>query len=1176
MRLRRLDIRQLPGIDRPFAVEFEGAGIQVVVGPNGIGKSSLCRAAEALYWPDRGPAARISVTGRFEIDGAVWQAEREGPELRWSVDGETRTAPALPPSRYHDCFFLRLRSLLHPSAEQTGGMAREIHRQMWGGVDLQQVATGLQWQEQPRRGLRERKEFDEARQQLRAAESEQQQLQQQADRRRELRDALAAAEAAARRAPAVDRAISLAKRVGEHAALAAELAAFPAALARLSGEEGQRAAELTERIERNRERIAAADTALAAAREAAAAADLTQELPEAELAALVERARALGRLEPEVGRAGEEARAARAELAAARAALGGHPGDTAGLDLADHAAWFRFLRDAGAARLRRETLRERLRLLADGEAPAAAERCERLAEAAGFLRAWLRAPAPDGWRDRLRRRRRWALAALLSAAAALLPALLLSPWFALLAAALLGFLAAIPLLPGSSAAAAAGRAEAERGLAGLAVDPPAAWEVAGVEARLRDLEREWAGLEAGRQRARDREAERQRLESELAARAPQEAELAAEREALRARLGVGDERLDSDLVDLARALDGLRMARGRSEAADAQLAARRERRDAMLADLAESLERHGEPRPGDAAAAEAGAAHLRERHRRRQEALARETAALRQRREAVAEREAGEHALWGIYAGAGLEAGDAAGLAALLDSLPAYRQLAERVARLDHQNTLDRDELERVGEASLAAMSRAELMTVQATVAAAGEEAAALREEIAAISARVDAAREAHALRDRIAACEQQRQLLAGRREVDLTAAAGRFLLAAVEREYEQTQMPRVLDRARGHFFAFARHSHQLRLRREDGTPRLVAMDVASRQQRELDELSDGTRVQLLLATRLAFAEEVEQGRILPLFLDEALDHSDPERFEAIAGSLGRIAVDPARQILVLTSDPLDVERLRRGLAADDRLDALAAPVDLGRLRRAAATPAADLLLPPPAVIPHPAGLSVAAYGRLLSVPAFAPAAGASAQHLLYLLPDDLVSLHSLLAAGIATAGQWRQVAGTALAEQLCAGATTPAVLSGRVDLLQPFCALHRIGRGRPVGRDELRESGAISDHYFDPIVALAAELGGDAVRLLAALRDRADPRLRGFRSGKVEQLEEFLRDEGCLDDRPVLEEAALRLRLLAEPSAAVLGAEAVAACLHGWWHWAEGEGTRGEGTRGEGSKVTG
>ena len=124
----------------------------------------------------------------------------------------------------------------------------------------------------------------------------------------------------------------------------------------------------------------------------------------------------------------------------------------------------------------------------------------------------------------------------------------------------------------------------------------------------------------------------------------------------------------------------------------------------------------------------------------------------------------------------------------------------------------------------------------------------------------------------------------------------------ASKRNIEQTQLPRVFERARNHFSEFTHHNYELRLSKEAMSPRLFAVDLSSGEGRELDELSDGTRAQLLLAARITFAEEVEHGQVLPLFLDEALDQSDPARFVAIVRGLGRVAEDQGRQIFYLTS----------------------------------------------------------------------------------------------------------------------------------------------------------------------------------------------------------------------------------------------------------------------------------
>lgn len=71
-------------------------------------------------------------------------------------------------------------------------------------------------------------------------------------------------------------------------------------------------------------------------------------------------------------------------------------------------------------------------------------------------------------------------------------------------------------------------------------------------------------------------------------------------------------------------------------------------------------------------------------------------------------------------------------------------------------------------------------------------------------------------------------------------------------------------------------------------------------QEEGLDILSGGTREQLAVLTRLAFARLfVRAGRPVPVILDDALVHSDDDRIEAMFTALHRVAQD--QQIIVLT-----------------------------------------------------------------------------------------------------------------------------------------------------------------------------------------------------------------------------------------------------------------------------------
>ena len=510
-----------------------------------------------------------------------------------------------------------------------------------------------------------------------------------------------------------------------------------------------------------------------------------------------------------------------------------------------------------------------------------------------------------------------------------------------------------------------------------------------------------------------------------------------------------------------------------------------------------------------------------------------------------------------IYAGASLDDGDLPGLTGLLNVLPGYRDLRETATRLKGQIKLDRDELVKAGDAELADLDRERLTRLAQELSAEAEKADGLRDDIAEINAQVSEAKRGRNLQDLIVRQERARAELRDRRDEAIFSAAGKFLLASVEHEHEQSQMPRVFERARGHFSTFTHHGFELRLGRGTKSPRLFAVDLRNRESRELDELSDGTRAQLLLAARMAFAEEVEQGRTLPLFLDEALDQSDPARFEAIARSLGRIADDQGRQIFYLTSDPLDRDRIRTALEAEGC--AIAAEIDLGLARRGAngVTEPLSLEIPQQPAIPEPEGMSPEEYAVMLGVPAFLPTLGFARQHFFYLLSDDLDLLYALLKCGIEQAGQWRSVSGSPLANRLTSSSTSPEGIEQRVSLLEVFCEAWNQGRGRLVDRDVLVRSRAVSDRFLDRVADTAGELGGNSDKLLAAINARDDPRLRGFRKKSADNLEEFLRDNRYLDDRPILDESDLRLRVLASPPANMLADGVVSTCLSRWWIWA-------------------
>ncbi len=1158
MILKRLAINRLPGIDQPFEIEAAEPGIHVIFGPNGIGKSSICRAVEGLYWGDRGSSRKTSVNGEFEWDGETWRGEREGSTVRWSRGDEGNVSPNLPPSHNYRCFFLHLRDLVDPSLESTVDIASEIRRQMSGGFDLDGIASDLFPPVTRNRSRRERNRFNDALTGVQRAEAEQSGLQQRVDQLEELKTQLEEAENAASRLTHVDRAIGLAKRRNDLAGIKEQFKALPGALENLTGKECDDVEEHQKQLTTLEERARELESELHQARAKQKESGLVSSLDQADLATWRDQADELVRIEQELEAAKTDHEKARKKLASALAAIGGDNIDNPALSLPDHGELFEFLRASHSHDTRVGAIRERLRLFEGLDPPEESEQdIDKFRNAAEALRSWLRVSQRESLAVRLRSRRPWLVLAfaLLSAGAGL--AYLIDPLLAAIAGMGAGIGLAAWFLGNERGSLREGLA-AQATYEDLGLEEPAHWDVPSVGSALRSLESKIARLEASLKRARDRDVERNSLKNQLNGLVDDKNTLETRRQELQATLGLEKLPPDAELVDFARALDQLRLARGEYEAATGKVQGLKNSHTGKLTELAHILEHHGEPQPAGAAAAKARLNKLSDRNSRLEKALADERQAKGQLEQNTADGDSTLASISRIYAEAGLGDGDLHGLTSLLGALPQYHGLKKQRTGLRSQIELDRTELKKAGESGLSDLDGQSLEQLKKELAHAAPQARDLRNGIADVTALTKQARRGNNMQDLIAAREEARANLQDLRDEALFATAGDFLVGDVEQEYEQTRMPRVFERARDHFSLFTFHNYELRLEKGDGSPRLFATDLIRGQKRELDELSDGTRAQLLLAARIAFAEEVEQGKVLPLFLDEALDQSDPQRFEAIVQSLGRVALDQGRQIFYLTSDPLDVDRIRNALDKESR--EIAAAIDLGRIRTGAETvsgPQALTVDPPPA-IPAPGGRSSEEYGAALAVPAFRPALGFAQQHMFYILWDDMELLHDFLTNGIERAGQWKTVSDTLLAERLGSRSIAAEEISLRLDLLDVYCELWKQGRGRPVDIDTLHDSGILTQRYLDVVAAITKELAGDPEQLLAVLAGRQDPRLKGFRMDSVERLRNYLAEHQYLDERPVLTERELRLHALATPAANKLGSSVANACVQRWWSWTE------------------
>ncbi len=1117
MKLRRLHIRRLPGLDEGLAFDELAPGLNLVHGPNGSGKTSLCRALRALLWPELDEVASPTLEAAFDEADAALLARRDGrAPTSWQSAGLDVAPPHLPEAHLAHCYTISAPELLQfDQARSDAEVAAAMRRQLAGGFDFEELERGS-LHVGARHGQTERGRLEEAKKDEAEKRRAQRALADQENALAELELRRDAARDAAKRTVVLENKLALHAAEDELAAHERLLETrYPAALRELSGGESDALARLDEE---GRELDELRGTAVAARRAAEAELESVRMAgePAQDPSALLESAQAHVELDEERRRvAGERAGGdgALAELAARLGAV--EPERVPSPEAIDEAA--RAIEEHAALRAREEQLRERL--ASHGEVDAdAPERAERLERGQRELDAGLdeAEPAPT--------RGPWiavALAVVVAVAGAW--SFTSSPWLGagLLGAGVLGAGLAVGLESGARRRRRASeerRAHARKRYLELGLEAPESWERGAVRARQRQSAAAIDTLRraghAAERRAADERALAE-LEGAVSALEVRVAELASEH-GLGPRLGaltlaslLGDLREHGRLV---REREGLL---ARESALEAEAAA-------LRASLVTPLERGGLTVPAEARALRAALVSWADRQRRWREAAER----VRDTAEALTALEARgkEHAarVAELAARVGVEADERMELERRIALLPSWREdlatlhtlrgkVEERRAALpDGDSVLDDADL-----------LRTELAAARATAG----ELSALEESLTSTRTLIAKAREGHTLERALAATATARAELETCLETELDRAAGSFLLARARQQQEKESLPRLVQEAARLFARFTGQRYELTLASEGAG--LSAIDRDTGHGVPLAALSDGTRSQLLLAARLAYAFESERGSAVPLILDEALTATDPARFRAVATALVEL-VREGRQVFYLTCDPADLRHWQAVL--EEAGEPEAQVIDLGAMRGAAAVAGAEYT---EAIAEAPLdaeALGPAEWARRAEVPRLDPADGALSVALYWLVPELAPALETLRPYGVTTLGRLR--AERALVEGLIGAAPTRDLeRAGRA--FEALLSAWKRGRGRPVDRAVLEASGAVSDIFLDRVSELAEELGGDAARLVAALGSKE---VSGFRASKVAELEAFLRAEGHLDSQPVRtrsELAGLALRAL-------------------------------------------
>lgn len=435
-----------------------------------------------------------------------------------------------------------------------------------------------------------------------------------------------------------------------------------------------------------------------------------------------------------------------------------------------------------------------------------------------------------------------------------------------------------------------------------------------------------------------------------------------------------------------------------------------------------------------------------------------------------------------IFEKLGLASDDLATLRQLVNALPSYQELKDKVKLVQLRLKTYAQDIQAEAESLTVGAIQAQLERFEPMQ----KEFDALKAELAGEMALIKQAKHDAQLEQAELSYALKRSELEERREEEVQSRMVHLLLSQVRTQTERSFRPEVLRRSSDWLARITSQRYTLSV----GPKGFAAHDTVLQQSFSLDELSSGTKVQLLFAVRMAFLEmqEVSSGYRFPVFFDELMANSDDERSLAIARSIAEISRN--RQVFYCTAQADEVDKLTK--EAGD----LVHVIDLEDAKRGYALQRHPFIAPKSTLqsLP-PFSEDYNQYAKACSVasPALHGPLGELSS---WYLCTSSKELEALLSRGLSTCGQAKEV---------------HARYQMRFSLLERTQELARIGRPKVLSvadmadeRLKLNRSAA----YFEGLLAYVDESERTGNHVLDAIDERI---LVGFRKPARDTLEAFL-----------------------------------------------------------------
>ena len=1130
--IKDLSIIKMPGFPLGMEPYNDFADhLNIIAGPNASGKSSTAKLIQQLIWQDYD--RKVEASGSLNIDNEPWQIRLDPIQAKTERNGVPDELTGLPPTESRNHYLLALHELINAEDKD---LAKQIAKEAIGGYDPDTAARTLNYSGKIRnKSSREYSDFIIARQHFRKTYQEQQQLKKEED----TLDSLNREKEKTRQAARLRDFYSLTKEYLEASQAVnisqKQLTHFPVSMEKISGDEFSRITELEEEVGQADGKIDEAERVIENSREVIASLKLpAEEIDEVNLEELEGKAEDLVDFEKELRDTRHQLREAEVRAQAALTALDKNM-DTApwkGLDLHDVQELDEYLQTAQRQLSQKLFLENEISELEKEIYPDPSHSSENIQSGITTLSNWLKeeqshSGIPVKW-------------AIILAATGVMTA-----FFTLYAGiyGLAGVLLLVLLTFYTLSLRPAQKnniRETDYKRTGLPL--PRSWNTESVYERF-------DSLTSALQETKHREhiiIRLKFLQEELDEVDRQMEDILKKEQELRKKLGtvpgIPSENLKSHsslywfLINLREWQEH----NNRKNTLESQQESLQDQISKLLEDLNNGFRFFNMDEATDAHQARATCKKIaREADTRnrsleeiqRQEERIRENMKIRQEK---------DQRLHKLYANLGLNYGEKEEVRQLAEKLDDYKKAVSANEKanalvLNKEQILKNHSLYREYKIEIDQISVDEaeaLRNKYETEAARSEE---VDKKITEIRTQIRLATRGENLENALAAKEERLDKLELLYENNLASVTGNLLVNKLHETRQTRSKSKVYNKAGKLFSRITNGRYELRIS-DINKAAFLAYDTNAQQGQALEELSTGTRLQLLLSVRLAFIETRENYLRLPLLADELLANSDDVRSGSIMQALIAFS-ENGRQVFYFTAQEDEVAKWKLKLQDHAAISSKIFRLQ-NRLYTGGRKPEEKVTDSLPRFenteLPSPSGLNHYEYGRAINVPAFSILQDRPERlHLWYLITDTKL-LYDCLRKNI---NSWGQLSSYFEHGGRIEGFTESTVeaLQNKMKLLSRFRKLYHKGRPRPIDMRTLDDSGVISPAFREKVYKKLAANHGDPAKLLESLQNKEIP---GFRSSKTEELEAFLKEESYIDDLAPLPMEEIMVQLQAFRSA--------------------------------------